>query len=120
VVDTIARVMGHAEGTQTGANLIDTAECYGDHLAEELVGAAVHGNRDDWVVATKFGHQFHPEAMLRDGWSPGEVRTDHWSPTEVLAAAVAGCKSVEHVEANARVADLDLVRPDHPQAAATQ
>jgi aryl-alcohol dehydrogenase-like predicted oxidoreductase len=35
-----------------------------------------------------------------------------------VAAAVVGCKSVEHVEANARAADLDLVPTDHPQAAA--
>jgi len=29
-----------------GVNLIDTAECYGDHLSEELVGRAVKGQRD--------------------------------------------------------------------------
>jgi aryl-alcohol dehydrogenase-like predicted oxidoreductase len=35
-----------------------------------------------------------------------------------VTAAVAGCKSTEHVEANARVADLDLVPADHPLAVA--
>ena len=29
-----------------GVNLIDTAECYGDHLSEELVGRAIKGQRD--------------------------------------------------------------------------
>lgn len=41
-----------------GINLVDTAECYGDHLSEEFVGAALERDRDDWVVATKFGHHF--------------------------------------------------------------
>lgn len=42
-----------------GINLIDTAECYGDHLAEELIGATLPGKRADWVIATKWGHKFH-------------------------------------------------------------
>jgi myo-inositol catabolism protein IolS len=29
---------------------------------------------------------------------------------------IPGCKDVAQVEANARAADLDLVRDDHPQA----
>jgi myo-inositol catabolism protein IolS len=42
-----------------GCNLIDTAECYGDHTSEAFVGAAIETNRADWIVATKFGHKFH-------------------------------------------------------------
>jgi len=42
-----------------GINLIDTAECYGDHLAERLIGEAIAGQREKWIVATKFGHKFH-------------------------------------------------------------
>jgi len=42
-----------------GINLIDTAACYGDHLSEKLIGNAIHGQRDKWIVATKFGHKFH-------------------------------------------------------------
>lgn len=42
-----------------GINLIDTAECYGDHLSEKLLGGALKGrSREDWVIATKFGHRF--------------------------------------------------------------
>jgi myo-inositol catabolism protein IolS len=67
-----------------GVNLVDTAECYGDHLAEALIGAAIQHHRDDWVVATKFGHQFHPEALQQDRWSPVAVRSDHWTPKEVV------------------------------------
>jgi myo-inositol catabolism protein IolS len=42
-----------------GINLIDTAECYGDHTSEALIGSAIRRNRGDWIVATKFGHKFH-------------------------------------------------------------
>ena len=41
-------------------NLIDTAECYGDHTSESLIGHALHGlrARDKFIIATKFGHHF--------------------------------------------------------------
>jgi aryl-alcohol dehydrogenase-like predicted oxidoreductase len=42
-----------------GINLIDTAECYGDHLAESLIGNYLsRRDRTKWFVATKFGHKF--------------------------------------------------------------
>jgi myo-inositol catabolism protein IolS len=43
---------------ELGLNLIDTAECYGDHTSERLIGNAIARDRDKWVVATKFGHKF--------------------------------------------------------------
>ncbi len=46
-------------GKELGINLIDTAECYGDHLSESLIGAAIEKDRKDWILATKFGHKFH-------------------------------------------------------------
>jgi myo-inositol catabolism protein IolS len=69
---------------ELGVNLIDTAECYGDHLAESLLGHAIAGDRERWVVATKFGHRFRPERMQQPGWDPVELRTDGWSPQEVV------------------------------------
>ena len=48
------------KGAELGINLIDTAECYGDHLSEELVGHAIKDRRDKWIIATKFGHKFKP------------------------------------------------------------
>ena len=48
-----------ARGKELGINLIDTAECYGDHLSESLIGKAVEKDRKDWVIASKFGHEFH-------------------------------------------------------------
>src|SRR5918994_4721438 len=49
----VDRLLGRAYELEV--NLVDTAECYGDHLAEALIGGAIHHHRDDWVVATKFG-----------------------------------------------------------------
>ncbi len=46
-------------GKELGINLIDTAECYGDHLSESLIGAAVEKDRKDWIIASKFGHKFN-------------------------------------------------------------
>lgn len=48
------------KGAELGINLIDTAECYGDHLSEKLIGNAVKGQREKWIIATKFGHKFKP------------------------------------------------------------
>ena len=45
---------------ECGINLIDTAECYGDHFSEELIGNYLsRRDRSRWIVATKFGHRFH-------------------------------------------------------------
>ena len=41
---------------EAGVNLIDTAPIYGDGHSEELVGEALRGCRDEWVVCTKGGH----------------------------------------------------------------
>src|SRR5579863_155490 len=38
-----------------GVTLLDTAEVYGPHTNEELVGKALRGRRAGVVVATKFG-----------------------------------------------------------------
>lgn len=48
-----------AAAADSGINLIDTAECYGDHLSEKLIGGYIKNSRDKWIVATKFGHYFH-------------------------------------------------------------
>jgi aryl-alcohol dehydrogenase-like predicted oxidoreductase len=57
-----------------GINLIDTAECYGDHLSEELVGRAIKGKRDKWIIATKFGHRFTGRFERDDLFEPEQVQ----------------------------------------------
>lgn len=38
-----------------GINLIDTAEIYGDGEGEQRIGAAIKGQRDRWILSSKFG-----------------------------------------------------------------
>ena len=40
---------------ELGVTLLDTADMYGPHTNEELVGRAIVGRRDQVVIATKFG-----------------------------------------------------------------
>jgi aryl-alcohol dehydrogenase-like predicted oxidoreductase len=62
---------------EAGINLIDTAECYGDHLAERLVGDYLsRHDRDRWIVATKFGHGFNGFMDRTDRFRPEEVRDE--------------------------------------------
>jgi len=57
-----------------GINLIDTAECYGDHTSEAFVGNAVQRDRANWIIATKFGHKFHGPFSRTDERSAKDVR----------------------------------------------
>ena len=63
-----------AQAAELGINLIDTAECYGDHLAEELIGRAIKGRRQKWVLATKFGHTFKGRFQRDDLFAPDQVQ----------------------------------------------
>ena len=83
---TVDAIFDAARGR--GVNLIDTAECYGDHTSEALIGNAISRDRDRWVVATKFGHVFHGPFDRTDERSAKDVgpqveaslralRTDH-------------------------------------------
>ncbi|MBB6669226.1 aldo/keto reductase [Cohnella nanjingensis] len=64
-------ILGRAR--ELGINLIDTAECYGDHLSESLIGPAIRHNRSEWVLATKFGHHFHRPFERTDVYDPADV-----------------------------------------------
>lgn len=59
---------------ELGINLIDTAECYGPHhLSERFIGDFLsRDRREDWVVASKFGHFWHDK--WSHAWSVDEVR----------------------------------------------
>jgi aryl-alcohol dehydrogenase-like predicted oxidoreductase len=72
---------------ERGVNLVDTADVYSAGASEEIVGEALEGRRDDWLVATKVRFAMGPgpndgglsrhhlmraaEASLR------RLRTDH-------------------------------------------
>jgi aryl-alcohol dehydrogenase-like predicted oxidoreductase len=46
---------------ELGITFLDTAEVYGPHTNEELVGRAIAGRRDAYEIATKFGFVIDPE-----------------------------------------------------------
>ncbi len=65
-------ILGRAK--DLGINLIDTAECYGDHHAERLIGNYLRGqNRQQWLIATKFGHKYNAPFNRSDAWDAGSV-----------------------------------------------
>jgi aryl-alcohol dehydrogenase-like predicted oxidoreductase len=53
---------------ELGINFLDTAQLYGPLANEELVGRAIKGRRDEYVIATKF-------ARRMDEATPGEMAT---------------------------------------------
>ncbi len=57
-----------------GMTLIDTADAYGPHTNEELVGRALQGRRDEAVVATKCGVVTSPDYRHGRDASPAHVR----------------------------------------------
>ncbi|WP_152392097.1 aldo/keto reductase [Paenibacillus guangzhouensis] len=62
------------QGKELGINLIDTAECYGDHLSEQFIGNYIaRRNREDWIIATKFGHHFHERFTRTDSYGADDV-----------------------------------------------
>jgi aryl-alcohol dehydrogenase-like predicted oxidoreductase len=56
-----------------GINLIDTAECYGDHTSEQFIGHAIKDQRKEWILASKFGHKFHANFERSQLFKPAEV-----------------------------------------------
>ena len=61
---------------ELGIYFLDTADVYGPHKNEELVGRAIKGKRDEYVIATKFGIVRDPKNPATRGVSgkPDYVR----------------------------------------------
>jgi aryl-alcohol dehydrogenase-like predicted oxidoreductase len=51
---------------ELGINFLDTAQLYGPMTNEELVGRAVKGHRDEYVIATKFARRIEPTTKAGD------------------------------------------------------
>jgi len=75
-----------------GVNFLDTADAYGPHLNEILVGRAIRGRRNDVIIATKF-------AIVRDPNNP-MVRSISGKPEYVKQACEASLKrlGVDHID----------------------
>lgn len=49
---------------ELGGNFLDTADLYGPLLNERLVAKAIKGNRDNYIIATKFGYEVGDDEQL--------------------------------------------------------
>ena len=65
-----------------GVTLFDTADTYGNGKGEEMLATAFPDNRDEIIIATKFGYDFYTNDGKRDGhkelpqdFSPAFVRS---------------------------------------------
>ena len=77
---------------ERGVTLLDTADMYGPHTNEMLVGRAIAGRRGQVVLATKFGVRLDP--------SDPQARGVDGRPDYVQAACEASLKrlGVEHID----------------------
>jgi aryl-alcohol dehydrogenase-like predicted oxidoreductase len=77
---------------ELGITFLDTADVYGPHTNEELVGRAIKGKRDNIIIATKFG-------IVRDPANP-QNRGVNGKPDYVKQACEASLKrlGVEHID----------------------
>jgi aryl-alcohol dehydrogenase-like predicted oxidoreductase len=75
-----------------GVNFLDTADAYGPHKNEELVGRAIQGKRDQVILATKFG-------IVRDPSNPN-LRGVSGRPAYVKKSCEASLKrlGVEYID----------------------
>jgi aryl-alcohol dehydrogenase-like predicted oxidoreductase len=72
---------------ELGVNFLDTADIYGPHTNEVLVGKALKGRRDKFVLATKFGIVFDPTNL--------GIRGVNGKPEYVREAVEASLKRLE-------------------------
>ena len=72
---TSVRVIHRA--LELGINMLDTSDAYGPHTNELLVGKAVKGNREAYLIATKFGIVRDPADPMKRGFCgrPDYVRS---------------------------------------------
>jgi aryl-alcohol dehydrogenase-like predicted oxidoreductase len=77
---------------ELGVNFLDTADVYGPHTNERLVGRAIAGRRDEVVLATKFG-------SVRDPANPS-YRGVNGRPEYVRSACEASLErlGVDHID----------------------
>lgn len=67
-IETIHRAL------DAGVTLLDTAEAYGPHTNEELVGKAIRGRRAQVILATKFGIKLSSDGVATVDGTPANAR----------------------------------------------
>ena len=102
---------------ELGINFLDTADIYGPHTNEELVGRAIKGRRSDVFLATKFGILRDPKDPLVRGFDsrPEYVRRAVESSLQRLGVTTIDLYYQHRVDPNVPIEDTvgvlaDLVR----------
>jgi aryl-alcohol dehydrogenase-like predicted oxidoreductase len=77
---------------ELGINFLDTSDAYGPYKNEELVGRAIKGKRDKFVIATKFG-------IVRDPNVPG-IRGVNGKPEYVRQSCEGSLRrlGIDHID----------------------
>src|SRR5262249_18474688 len=136
--ERVAEVRALKLGLELGVRLIDTAEMYGEGLAEEIVGEAIGGLRDSIYLGSKV----YPHNASRKGpvagcepslKRPKTARLDlyllHWRGSHPLAETVQGFEALKKAGkilnwgvSNFDVDDLDALAgvPDGNNCACNQ
>ena len=106
-----------------GINLLDTAPAYGNGASEELVGRAIAGRRDEFIVATKISTNQITREQVRESVETSLKRLQietidliqiHWpnttdAPYEETISAMLELKD----EGKLRVLGVSNFRPEH-------
>jgi len=81
---------------ELGVNFLDTSDAYGPFTNEELVGKAIKGQRNQVVLATKFG--IIRSQPLKGGWAP--ITGINGRPEYVCSACDASLKRLgtDHID----------------------
>lgn len=92
---------------ELGINFLDTADVYGPHTNEELVGRAIQGKRDKIVLATKFGIVRDPANPAARGVSgkPDYVRKSCEASLKRLGVAYIDLYYQHRVDPNTPIED---------------
>jgi len=90
--DEVEAVATIRRALELGVTLLDTADIYGPHTNEQLVGEAIADRRDEVVLATKFG-------IVRDPENPS-ARGVSGRPDYVMRACDASLRrlAVDHID----------------------
>ena len=116
--EEVKDILGRA--AELGFNLIDTAAGYGiNHLSESLIGESIKGNRDRWVISTKFGNYRTgkgTDSLVRDFSAKGvaiqledslrALQTDH------IDIYLMHCGKTEHIDNDEIWTMLDKAKRD--------
>ncbi|MBX3259474.1 MAG: aldo/keto reductase [Labilithrix sp.] len=101
----------------SGATLLDTADMYGPHTNEELVGRALRGRRDKAIVATKCGIIRDPNDPAKRGFdgSPAHIKRSCEGSLKRLGVDVIDLYQLHRVDPSTPIEDsvgalADLVR----------